>query len=511
MAIISGMGRWATEGMHIQRHNGDGTIPTPRRFLGFANAADLTGALANGLGQISIKIDHRPSDTKTVSFAGAANLAEVTVAEAVAALNEAGFADVRFFADPQTGRLRGSHGTGKPASLTVELRNNGLSPHAVPAGNYQLLRGGRAFAATVTAPMQMAEAAAAVLTVELSNSGAADYLIEAGVYSVELGGHFFTANVTDPLSLEADGGTGELELVADAAGELSALPSAGDPFDASAIVSDSSADISGVFLAAAQGAEGGTALLEFAAVESGEIGLPAVGDPVEMASLTPRLSADFSGTFAAATQGANPDDDARIVQIWSPLAGALDFGQSARHGGEGLKVLSFFGDELISATLPKDVKDREEIDLESAKGTIKRMVIGATYLGMSPVLTFNQKNYELTELVQGGKLNRDTGTYNPPKPNESEHPTFWYKIFSAIYGDGTHMVGNVGGYETLFLRNASGIEGDTSIDTKAWATYPINTTCVGYTDENGGTHTAWEEGTLTLEEFDALRLNRISA
>ena len=199
------------------------------------------------------------------------------------------------------------------------------------------------------------------------------------------------------------------------------------------------------------------------------------------------------------------------MQIWGPLAGALDFGQSARHGGEGLKVLSFFSDELISVTMPKDVKDREEIDLESAKGTIKRMIIGATYLGMSPLITINQKNYELVEMVQGGKLDRLAGTYNPPKPNESEHPTFWYEIFSAIYGDGSHNMGNVGGYERILLRNAIGIEGDTPIDTKAWTTYPIQTTCTGYTDENGVTFTAWEEQTLTLEQFDALRVNRISA
>jgi len=314
MAVINGMGRWATEGARFQRHNGDGTIPTPSRFLGFANYADLSGVeTAAGAAPINFRVDSGPIIAGSVDLALIDDVSHVTVDEAVEALNAAGLSGVTFSKDPATTRLKGS---------------------------------------------------------------------------------------------AAGGG--------------------------------------------------------------------------------------------------------RIVQIWSPLAGALDFGQSVRHGGEGLKVLSFFSDELISITMPKDVKDREEIDLESAKGTIKRMIIGATYLGMSPVITLNQKNYDLVEMVQGGKLDRAAGTYNPPKPNESEHPSFWYEIFSAIYGEGSHNMGNVGGYERLLLRNAIGIEGDTPIDTKAWTTYPMQTTCTGYTDENGVTHTAWEEQTLTLEQFDALRVNRIS-
>jgi len=202
--------------------------------------------------------------------------------------------------------------------------------------------------------------------------------------------------------------------------------------------------------------------------------------------------------------------DGKVIQIWGPMAAALDFGQSVRFGGDGLRMISFFGGETISIGLPKDIREREEIDKEGADGTITRMVIGAMLQGLSPVVTLKEKDYELLQLIQGGTLNRETGDYDPPLSHESDSPTFYAEVFSEIYGKGIHVKGNMAGYEKLLIRSMIGMEGEVPIGAKEWATYAFNLVATEYTDEFGKQWPAWRESTLTKERFDALRVKDIS-
>lgn len=311
MSVINRKERFATEGLRFQRHNGDGTIPTPQRFLGFAGTVDLSAVLTSNAADLTIKIDSRLAETHSVDFSAAADDTQVTVAEAVTALGSL-FTGITFSQDTKTGRLKGS------------ATGNG-----------------------------------------------------------------------------------------------------------------------------------------------------------------------------------------KIIQVLGPLAAALDFGQCLKHGGDGLKMISFFDDETISIGLPKDIKDKEEIDIEGAKGTITRMVIGSMLQGVSPVVTLKQKDYNLLELVQGGKLDRVNGTYDPPLSKESEHPSFYAEIFSAIYSEGSNKLSDVAGFEKLTLRSLMGMEGDVPIEAKAWAQYAFNMTGTEYTDENGKTFSSYQEATLTLEDFDALKVKEI--
>ena len=308
--IINRKERFATEGVRFQRHNGDGTIPSPQRFLGFANTADVSQVVVNDEADLFIKIDAQPVMIISGDFSEVADLSQMTVDEAVLAFS--GSDGVVFSKDPVTGRLKGSASSGK------------------------------------------------------------------------------------------------------------------------------------------------------------------------------------------------------IIQCVGPLAAAMDFGQSVRHGGNGLEVISFFDDETISIGLPKDVKDKEEIDIESAKGSITRMIIGAMLQGMSPVVTTKVKDYFLLELVQGGRLDRKTGTYDPPLSHESEHPTFWGEIFSAVYSIGSNKLSDVAGYERLLLRSMIGMEGDVPIEAKSWASYAMNLAATEYTDENGNSFPAWQEQAMRLEEFDALQVKKIA-
>ena len=198
-----------------------------------------------------------------------------------------------------------------------------------------------------------------------------------------------------------------------------------------------------------------------------------------------------------------------IIQVVGKLAAALDFGQGIKHGGNGLEVISFFDDETVSIGLPKDIKDKEEIDTEGAKGTINRMVIPAKFQGKSPVISLKEKDYYLLELIQGGKLNRDTGEYDPPLSDESDSPTFWAEVYSAVYSSGTSKMSDVAGYEKIHLRTMMGKEGDVPIETKSWATYAFNLTATEYVDENKVKYPAWQEGVITIEQFDSLNVKGI--
>lgn len=257
----------------------------------------------------------------------------------------------------------------------------------------------------------------------------------------------------------------------------------------------------------------GTFVLDCIATKAGDYLIPREGDSIDLTSLNPHLPGNlesWSGEAIAVTSGVNPQIQAKIIQVLGPLAAALDFGQGIQHSGNGLEVISFFDDETISIGLPKDIKDKEEIDIEGAKGTITRMVIGAMLQGLSPVVTLKEKNYYFLEMVQGGRLDRATGIYNPPLSMESDHPGFWAEVFSAIYGRGSNVIGGMAGYERLLIRNMIGHEGDVPIEAKSWAQYAYNLTAIEYTDPDGNSWPAWEEQSISTEQFDALRVRQVS-
>jgi hypothetical protein len=194
------------------------------------------------------------------------------------------------------------------------------------------------------------------------------------------------------------------------------------------------------------------------------------------------------------------------VQVYGTLAPALDFGQGIEHGGLGLKWAKLFNDRAISIDLPKNIKDKEEIDLEGAKGTITRMVIGSKLQGLSPVVTLKDKDYDLLELVQGGTYDRVNNTYDPPTSDESEHPQFFMEIFSPLYAEGTNKMENMSGYEKFLIRSAIGMEADVSIAAKSWATYAFNVEATDYYNESGVKSPSYQEATLTVAQFDALNV-----
>jgi len=411
-SVINRKERFATEGIRFQRHNGDGTIATPQRFLGFANKTDLSNVLKDKKAQLTIKIDGAPSVTKNVTF-DIDDLSNVTVQEAAEALNKAKFPNIEFGIDAKTERLKGCYANGTKAEIIIGLTNETEESITIPANIYTMTINENDFICIVESDIELNEAESESLT--------------------------FIANII---------------------GELTELP--------------------------------------------------LVHAEVNLASITPNVNEDLTAEFEAVTNGTGTNLNGKIVQVLGRLAAALDFGNCLKHGGNGLEVISFFDDDTISIGLPKNIKDKEEIDIEGAKGTITRMIIGAMIQGISPVFTTKVKDYYLLELIQGGKLDRETGIYNPPLSHESEHPTFWGEMFSPIYSKGSSKASDVAGYERLLLRTMMGMEGDVPAEAKAWAQYAYNLVATEYTDENDKKYPAWEEQTITASQFDGLNVKGIS-
>jgi hypothetical protein len=416
MSVINRKERFACEGIRFQRHNPDGTIPTPQRFLGFANTVNLSRVLTNNSADLTIKIDDAPAMTRTVTFPNTVNFSRVSIQEAVTSLNNARFDGIEFELDEKTSRLKGGYNSGTKAQVTISLTNETGENITIPAGTYTIAIGVNNFACILSTALTIAD-------------------------------------------------------------------------------------------------EDGANMLFFATKIGVLSGLPVTGEDVDITTISPALpfanNEDVTAIIGIVANGTASVLPGKIIQVVGNLAAALDFGNCLKHGGNGLEMISFFDDETISIGLPKDIKDKEEIDIEGAKGTITRMIIGAMLQGLSPVVTLKQKDYFFLELVQGGKLDRETGTYNPPMSYESEHPSFWAEIFSGVYSAGSNKLSDVAGYERLLLRTMIGMEGDVPAEAKAWATYAFNLVATEYTDENDAQFPAWEEGTISREQFDAFNVKNI--
>jgi hypothetical protein len=224
-------------------------------------------------------------------------------------------------------------------------------------------------------------------------------------------------------------------------------------------------------------------------------------------------TASFTGvTFSAdpltnRLMAAATANDALDLQIKGKLAGALDFGQGIKYKGFGSYWKSFLDDETIGCTFPLDRVEKEDIDLEGAKGTITRMTIPAKRLGMSPVVTMKFKDDELAQIIQGGVYTPASGTtpatYDPPTSDAGGSPILTMDVFAPLYNDGASLMDQVIGMSRYLFYSCSGIEGDVPMEAKAWAQFAYNMSASEYTDENGTKWPSDKRYEYDLEQWDA--------
>jgi len=230
------------------------------------------------------------------------------------------------------------------------------------------------------------------------------------------------------------------------------------------------------------------------------------------------LNANFSAVFTASL-----DADSSRLKIIETAATAtyLEFGPSLVEDIVGaLGLGSFksnttgFGTHFVDCFdnsgalgLPKEIKDFEEIEVESGDGSTLSMVSAALLKGLNPSLALTDELWELKELIQGGSNDQSvTGVsnrYTPPTTSQVYLPGFAGEAYEAKYDKGSNLRNNMSGYKRLNFNNCNGFEGDMSDDVKAWATYQFNLRVREYT-LSGVKYSGYTEDFLSLTQFDTL-------
>ncbi len=227
--------------------------------------------------------------------------------------------------------------------------------------------------------------------------------------------------------------------------------------------------------------------------------------------------ANFSAVFTAAKDS---DTERLVISETADTATYLEF------SGDGniipvLGLGSYTGNSVGFGThfvdcfnnsgalgLPKEIKDFEEIEVESGDGSTLSMVSAALLKGLNPTLAFTDELFELKELIQGGSNDQTvTGVsnrYTPPTGGQVYLPGFAGEAYEAKYDKGSNLRNNMTGYKRINFNNCNGIEGDLSSDVKAWATYQFNIRVREFFDINGDRQPGYTEDMLSLADFDAL-------
>lgn len=200
-------------------------------------------------------------------------------------------------------------------------------------------------------------------------------------------------------------------------------------------------------------------------------------------------------------------DTATYLELKGIIAVALEFGGLVNGGGGfGTHFVDCFNN-AGAIGLPKEIKDFEEIEVESGDGGTISMTIAALLKGLNPSLALTDELFELKQLIMGGSVDETvdgvTGRYTPPNTSNVYLPGFSGEVFEAKYDKGSNLRNNMVGYKRLNLNNCNGMEGDLSDDVKAWATYQYNLRVREQTI-SGVKVSGYTEDFLTLTQFDAL-------
>lgn len=234
-----------------------------------------------------------------------------------------------------------------------------------------------------------------------------------------------------------------------------------------------------------------------------------------VAELVTALNADV-GFTAVLTASADADTGRlKIVSAGTPdylelsgeIASTLFFGgYQGAATGFGTHFIDCFNNQGAIG-LPKEVKDFEELEIESGDGTNISMVVAALMKGLNPTLAFTDELYELKELIQGGSNDQSIdgieNRYTPPTTGQVYLPGFAGEVYEAKYEKGSNLRNNMVGYKRINMNNCNGIEADLNNEVKAWATYSYNVRVREYV-KSGVKYPGYTEDALTLSQFLAL-------
>jgi hypothetical protein len=190
------------------------------------------------------------------------------------------------------------------------------------------------------------------------------------------------------------------------------------------------------------------------------------------------------------------------------FAAALDFAQGQTYGGPGVKIVNAY-DNVKTVARPKNIKDKQEVETEAGDGTYSSVIIEAITKGEDPVLTFNDSDFNIKQLIMGGVYDEVANSYRPPTTKQTNKPLFVLDIFVTAYDKGANQQEDINAYNWTTLFQCTGNEGDKTNDTKTWADFIFNLSSSEYTDEAGVLQSYMEERNIPREDYNALDVKNL--
>jgi hypothetical protein len=215
----------------------------------------------------------------------------------------------------------------------------------------------------------------------------------------------------------------------------------------------------------------------------------------------------FSGVFTASADSGTgrlkiADKVAESTYTYLELKGdvaiILGFGASGDAVAVGTAFVEAF-DESAAISLPKNIRDGEEIDQESGTGKVDTIMIDAVLKGINPSIALVSEMYELKVVLMGGSWDDTEKEYTPPTTDLAVAPLCACEIFVAKYGKGSQHRGDMTGYKMYKINRMTGREGDVSHDVKTWASQQIECVATEYIVA-GVKYPAYIEKELTIAQ-----------
>jgi hypothetical protein len=242
------------------------------------------------------------------------------------------------------------------------------------------------------------------------------------------------------------------------------------------------------------------------------------------AAATALTAAAFSGcTFNADTETGRlilkaSDAGQTEIQVYGYLAGALNFGGCRPFEGMGCYYVDYITqDDTVSIQPAVQKDDNERIEQEGSHGTKTALIIAGGRNGEDLAVTAKPLDFELQQMVQGGKYRQATVTgpaeYEPPLPGDpavAGNPLMTVVKVDPLYAPNVESLeGQEIAVKTALYYAMIGSVGDESGGAKSLTQFTYNFSCGVYTDENGELHSNPLHRSYTSSQWEAFNLKAL--
>lgn len=161
-------------------------------------------------------------------------------------------------------------------------------------------------------------------------------------------------------------------------------------------------------------------------------------------------------------------------------------------------------DDCGAISFDPDITDSENIEQESSRGDIDRMVIAPKLNGLTFTLAINTDKTAIKAMLVGGNWEYDEateyGVYTPPARAMKKQPVCSLEAYVAMYGRGDSQRADMKGYKCTKVNTCTGKQGSIPAEVKSWSSDSFDCTCGQYTDESGNISAGYLEETITISE-----------